>query len=95
MLIHAFVVVCISEREVEQVVFCDTLEAACEEANGLLKKHIDTLECVEDRDFDNGVDEEVEWGKATPATLNAWCNYDSYHWDAHIVSAAGDIPCLM
>jgi len=85
-----FMVICTCEREVEHVVFCCTIEAACEKANELLKNHIDVLDCMDEGEYENGVDEDDEWSKASPEDLNAWCNYKNYNWDAHIINLAAD-----
>ena len=80
-----FMVVCTCEREVESVVFCDTIELAVETANEKLRSQLGEF-CSDDNfdELDEG-DEGDDWCKASSDSRNAWCNVGNYNWDAYIV----------
>lgn len=78
---NGILVVEVFDRSVQSVTPCDSMEEAVSTANDLLVEHAGDSGVL----IDVLAGEEEGWARATEENLNAWANWNSLEWDAHIV----------
>lgn len=71
-----------TDRNINSVTEVDDIESGLLKANELLKDHMEQIGYLSE--FEAEDDMGSEWDKAEADTLNAWCNYQSTNWDAHV-----------